>query len=59
LIQLSRPAEARSELSRVIEIANCPDCTTTSHELDRSKLRAEELLLQLDTTVPANAETSP
>jgi tetratricopeptide (TPR) repeat protein len=59
LIKLSRLAEARSELTRVIEVANCPDCTTTSRELDRSKLRAEELLLQLDATAPANAETSP
>jgi tetratricopeptide (TPR) repeat protein len=56
LIALSRPAEARSEIARVMKIANCPDCTTTSREIDRSKLRAEVLLLQLDATTPANAE---
>jgi tetratricopeptide (TPR) repeat protein len=58
LIALSRPAEARSEIARVLEIANCPDCTTTSREIDRSKLRAEVLLLQLDATAPASAESA-
>jgi tetratricopeptide (TPR) repeat protein len=58
LIALSRPAEARSEIARVLEIANCPDCTTTSREIDRSKLRAEVLVLQLDATAPASAETA-
>ncbi len=58
LVALSRPAEARSEITRVLEIANCPDCKTTSREIDRSKLRAEVLLLQLDAMAPANAETS-
>jgi tetratricopeptide (TPR) repeat protein len=58
LITLSRPAEARSEIARVLEIANCPDCTTTSREVDRSKLRAEVLLLQLDAISPASAETT-
>jgi hypothetical protein len=56
LVALSRPTEARSEISRVLEIANCPDCTTTSRQIDRSKLRAEVLLLQLDAAVPASAE---
>jgi len=56
LIALNRPTEARSEIARVVEIANCPDCTTTSRQIDRSKLRAEVLLLQLDATEPANAE---
>jgi tetratricopeptide (TPR) repeat protein len=56
LIALSRPGEARREIARVMEIANCPDCTTTSREIDRSKLRAEVLLLQLDATAPASAE---
>jgi tetratricopeptide (TPR) repeat protein len=58
LITLSRPAEARSEIKRVLGVANCPDCTTTSREIDRSKLRAEVLLLQLDATAPGNAETA-
>jgi tetratricopeptide (TPR) repeat protein len=58
LIALSRPAEARSEIKRVLGVANCPDCTTTSREIDRSKLRAEVLLLQLDATAPGNAETA-
>ena len=57
LIKLSRPAEARSEIDRVLEIANCPDCKTTSREVDRSKLRAEVLLLQLDAIAPASAKT--
>jgi tetratricopeptide (TPR) repeat protein len=56
LIALSRPAEARSEIARVLEVANCPDCTTTSRQIDSAKLRAEVLLLQLDATAPANAE---
>jgi hypothetical protein len=56
LIALSRPTEARSQIARVLEIANCPDCTTTSREFDRAKLRAEVLLLQLDATAPASAE---
>jgi len=56
LIALNRSTEARSEISRVLEIANCPDCTTSSREVDRSKSRAEELLLQLDATTPANAQ---
>ena len=58
LIALSRPAEARSEITRVLEIANCPDCKTSSPEINRSKLRAEVLLLQLDAMAPAKAETS-
>ena len=58
LIELSRPAEARSEIARVLEISNCPDCKTPSREIDRSKLRAEVLLLQLDALAPAKAETS-
>ncbi len=58
LITLSRPAEARSEIARVLEIANCPDCKTPSREIDRSKLRAEVLLLQLDATAPASAESA-
>jgi hypothetical protein len=58
LVALSRPAEARSEIKRVLGVANCPDCTTTSREIDRSKLRAEVLLLQLDATAPGNAETA-
>jgi hypothetical protein len=57
LISLSRPADARSEIARVLEIANCPDCNMTSREIDRSKLRAEVLLLQLDAAAPANAES--
>jgi tetratricopeptide (TPR) repeat protein len=56
LIALSRPTGARSQIARVLEIANCPDCTTTSREFDRAKLRAEVLLLQLDATAPASAE---
>ncbi|MBW2715242.1 MAG: tetratricopeptide repeat protein [Deltaproteobacteria bacterium] len=59
LIALDRPAEARREIARVLEIANCPDCKTASREIDRSKLRAEVLLLQLDATAPANAEAAP
>ena len=58
LVELRRPAEARSEIARVLEIANCPDCETTSREIDRSILRAEVLLLQLDAMTPANTETS-
>lgn len=58
LVELRRPAEARSEIARVLEIANCPDCKTTSREIDRSILRAEVLLLQLDAMTPANTETS-
>jgi tetratricopeptide (TPR) repeat protein len=58
LIALNRSKEARSEIARVLEIANCPDCATTSREVDRSKTRAEELLLQLDATPPANMELS-
>jgi hypothetical protein len=58
LIVLNRSTEARSEISRVLEIAGCPDCATSSHEVDRSKLRAEELLLQLDATPPANTEAA-
>ncbi len=57
LIELSRPAEARSEITRVLEISNCPDCKATSSEIARSKLRAEVLLLQLDAMAPAKAET--
>ncbi len=57
LIALSRPADARSEIARVLEIANCTDCETTSREVDRSKLRAEVLLLQLDASTPASAES--
>jgi len=56
LIALNRSAEARSEIARVLEIANCPDCATTSHQIDRSKLRAEVLLLQLEATPPANSK---
>ena len=58
LVELRRPAEARSEIARVLEIVNCPDCKTTSREIDRSILRAEVLLLQLDAMTPANTETS-
>jgi hypothetical protein len=58
LISLNRPAEARSEIARILEIANCPDCETTSREIDRSRLRAEVLLLQLDEIAPANAGAS-
>jgi hypothetical protein len=57
-IALNRSSEARGEISRVLEIPNCPDCTTTSREFERSKSRAEELLLQLDATLPANAEAA-
>jgi predicted Zn-dependent protease len=56
LVALGRPAQARREIARVLEIANCPDCTTASRQIDRSKLRAEVLLLQLDATAPASAE---
>jgi tetratricopeptide (TPR) repeat protein len=58
LIALNRSTEARGEISRVLEIAGCPDCTTSSREIDRAKLRAEELLLQLDAKAPANADTA-
>jgi tetratricopeptide (TPR) repeat protein len=58
LIALNRSAEARREIARVLEIANCPDCTTTSREVDLSKARAEKLLLQLDGASPANAESA-
>jgi tetratricopeptide (TPR) repeat protein len=54
LIALGRPAEARSEIARVLEIANCADCATASRQIDRSKLRAEVLLLQLGATTPAS-----
>jgi tetratricopeptide (TPR) repeat protein len=58
MIALNRSTEARSEISRVLEIANCPDCTTSSREVDLSKSRAEKLLLRLDETPPANAEAA-
>jgi tetratricopeptide (TPR) repeat protein len=58
LIELSRTNEARREIARVLEIANCPDCATTSREVENSKTRAEALLLQLDATAPGNAETA-
>ena len=57
LIQLQRPAEARGEIARVLEIANCEKCETGSREIDRSKSKAEELLQRLDATAPANAQT--
>ncbi len=57
-IELSRPVDARSEIARVLEISNCPDCKTTSREIARSKLRAEVLLLRLDAMAPAKAEAS-
>ncbi len=58
LIQLQRPAEARSEIARVLEVANCENCETSSREIDHSKSKAEELLVQLDSAVPANAQTT-
>lgn len=58
LIRLQRPAEARSEITRVLEIANCEDCETRSREIDRSKSKAEELLQQLDTAAPADARVA-
>ncbi len=58
LIRLQRPAEARSEITRVLEIANCKDCETRSREIDRSKSKAEELLQQLDTAAPADAQAA-
>ena len=58
LIQLNRPAEARSEIARVLEIVNCEDCKTSSREIDRSKSKAEELLQRLDAAAPANPETA-
>jgi len=56
LIALQRPSEARSEIERVMEIANCPDCATTGPQIERSRLRAEVLLLQLEASAPANAK---
>jgi len=58
LIALDRSTEARREISRVLEIANCPDCTTSSREVDLSTLRAEALLRELDATPPAKAEVA-
>ena len=58
LIQLKRPAEARSEIARVLEVTNCENCETSSREVARSKSKAEELLQQLDATAPANAQTA-
>jgi len=58
LAALDRFDEARRELVRVLEIANCADCATASRELDGSKARAEELLAQLETTSRADAETA-
>jgi tetratricopeptide (TPR) repeat protein len=58
LIRLERPDEARSEIARVLEIANCEGCTSRSLEIDRSKSKAEELLQQLDAPTPANAQTT-
>jgi tetratricopeptide (TPR) repeat protein len=58
LIALNRSSEARSEISRVLELANCPDCTTSTRGPDSSKVRAEELLLRLDETPPADAEAA-
>jgi len=55
LIELHRPDEARSEISRVLELANCPDCTTSTGEVDRLKARAEELMHRLDEALPADA----
>ena len=57
LIALNRSGEARGEISRVLELANCPDCATSSREVDSSKARAEELLQRLDEALPADAET--
>ena len=58
LIRLQRRAEARSEITRVLEITNCEDCETRSREIDRSKSKAEELLQQLDTAAPADAQAA-
>jgi tetratricopeptide (TPR) repeat protein len=55
LIRLQRPAEARSEIARVLEIADCEDCKSSSREIDRSKSKAEELLQRLDAASPADA----
>lgn len=48
---------ARSETARLLEIANRPECTRTSREIGRSKLRVA-VLLQLDATALRNAETA-
>jgi tetratricopeptide (TPR) repeat protein len=58
LIALDRSSDARSEIARVLELANCTDCANASRAVDRSKSRAEALLAQLDATPAANAEIS-
>jgi len=55
LIALDRSRDARSEIARVLELANCPDCGSVDPGLDRSKTRAEQLLAQLDATPASNA----
>ena len=54
LIALGRRPEARYELARVLELADCGECATTSREIETSRTRAIELLELLDRgTVPA------
>ena len=47
LIALGRRAEARGELQRVLELADCGDCRTTTRETERSRERAQALLEEL------------
>ena len=47
LLALGRSAQARRQLERAVEIADCPDCTLQSREAERSRSRAEALLADL------------
>ena len=47
LLALGRAAQARRQLERAVEIADCPDCTLRSREAERSRSRAEALLADL------------
>jgi len=58
LIALDRSREARSEITRVLDLAKCTDCGSANHGLDRSKARAEQLLEQLDASPASNAPTA-
>ncbi len=54
LMALDRPGEARREIARVLELADCPDCDTTTREVELSRARAKQLLATLDGAVPAS-----
>jgi hypothetical protein len=49
--------EAQREIrrkKRVLEFADCPDCDTTTREVELSRARAKQLLATLDGAVPAS-----